>query len=293
MAAVVDHSIWSFCFAKGTLPRDFTQGSPVASNAGTHEIPMMYSAIVTAGPQRHVYLVDTGFTGGDSMTGKRFADVETPDEVLAKVGLTPADVDTILLTHLHFDHAGNLDAFPRAEIILQRSEYEAWRAALAALPDTSAGKSSWVLSSLNLDDIATFERAIAAGRVRFVEGDTEVAPGITLRLEAESHTFGSQWVEVATPDGAFVLAGDALASYPNIERMWPPGYHQGNGWNLLRGYNRLRAAVGEDRLHRIVPGHDMQVFQRNPSWVAGRNPVAEMHVAQGARSFIPTAGASA
>ncbi|MBL6456648.1 N-acyl homoserine lactonase family protein [Belnapia sp. T6] len=284
MAGIGDHSIWSFCFAKGVLPCDFIRGSPIASNTGTHEIPMIYSAIRPAGTDR-LFLVDTGFAGGDSMTGRRFADVETPEEVLGKVGLAPAQVDTILLTHLHFDHAGNIDAFPGAEIIVQRSEYEGWQRALAELEDNAAGKQSWVLSSLNLDDIARMERAVAAGRVRFVEGDVEVFPGITLRLEPESHSFGSQWVEVATPDGPFVLAGDVLASYANIERMWPPGYHQGNGWRLLQGYRRLRALVGEE-LHRIVPGHDMEVFRRVPSRVIGRNPVAELHLARGDRSFL-------
>ena len=53
-----------------------------------------------------------------------FADFEKPDAVLPKVELEPMDVDTILMTHLHFDHAGNLDAFPNANIIIQRYEYE-------------------------------------------------------------------------------------------------------------------------------------------------------------------------
>src|SRR4051794_28993866 len=283
--AASDFSIWTCCFAKGVLPCDFIRGSPIASNTGTHEIPMLYSVIRPAGSDR-VLLVDTGFAGGESMTGRRFADVETPAEVLGKLGLAPEDVDTILLTHLHFDHAGNLDAFPRAEIILQRSELEGWRQALAEAGDISAGKANWVLSSLNPADIATVEGALAAGRVRLIEGDHEVMPGLTLRLSAESHSFGSQWVELATPDGPYAIASDVLASYATLERMWPPGYHQGNGWNLLRSYARLRALVGEARLNRIVPGHDMELFRRNPSRFIGRNPVAELRVAPGAQSLL-------
>lgn len=281
-----DHSIWTCCFAKGLLPRDFIQGSPIASNTGTHEIPMLISVILPAGPGARPILVDTGFAGGESMTGRRFADYEAPEDVLAKLGFAPEDVETILLTHLHFDHAGCLDRFPRARILLQRSEYEGWRRALDTRTDMATGKQSWVLSSLNLDDIARFEAAMGEGRVRFLDGDAEVLPGITLHLAAESHTFGCQWVEIETADGPYAVAGDCAVSYANIERMWPPGYHQGNAWNLLRCYETLVALVGLDRLHRIVPGHDMELFRRNPSGVIGRNPVAEIHLAAGTPSRL-------
>jgi hypothetical protein len=110
-----------------------------------------------------------------------------------------------------------------------------------------------------------------------------VCPGIKLHLAADTHTFGSQWIEVSTPAGPHVVAGDAVASYANLERMWPPGYHQGNCWNLLDTYRHLRSMVGEGHLDRIVPGHDMEVFRRTPSWTA------EVHLAAGQRSFMRTA----
>ena len=132
-----DYSIWSFCFAKGKIPRDFIEGSPVGSNQGLLDIPMVYSVIASApvSGKRKVFVIDTGFATGKSMTGRVFADFETPDVVLAKVELTPADVDTIILTHLHFDHAGNIDAFPNANILVQRYEYEGWKRALKSLGD--------------------------------------------------------------------------------------------------------------------------------------------------------------
>jgi hypothetical protein len=57
-----DHSIWSFCYAKDQVPRDFIEGSPVGSNQGMLQIPMVYSVIATpySAGQRAVYLVDTG-----------------------------------------------------------------------------------------------------------------------------------------------------------------------------------------------------------------------------------------
>lgn len=284
----LDYSIWSFCFAKGQVPRDFIEGSPVGSNKGLLQIPMVYSVIAASHGDRNrdVILVDTGFASGRSMTGRAFADFEEPNAILAKIALEPRDVSTVVLTHMHFDHIGNIDAFPNARLVLQRSEYEGWKHALNAIDAHSADKANWILSSMNLDDIVRLERAKEAGRLLLIDGVHEVRPGIVLRPAPDSHTFGSQWVEISVPEGAYVIAGDVIASYSNFERMWPPGYHQGNAWNLLAAYRTIGHILGEGGTRRLVPGHDMELFRRTPSWISGRNPAAQVRLAAGARSFI-------
>ena len=258
----------------------------INSNQGTVENPMAFT-IVATGPgavRQRVIAVDTGFEGGLSMTGNRFERVESVPAVLAKLGYTPADVDVVVLTHLHFDHAGNFDAFPNAEIFVQKHEYESWLAVIGAMGDTSVGKRSWKLSSIDVALIERFEAAVWAGRITLLDGDREVAPGITCRLARDSHTFGSQWVEVQTPDGPYVVAGNCVYWYANVERMWPPGYLQGNPWNLIRMFEQLRELLGADYLDRIVPGHDMQIYSRHSSFTIGENPIAEVHLAAGVRS---------
>lgn len=286
-----DHSIWTCCYARGRIPTDMMGGCPICSNQGMTDIPMAYSLIVSgpAVPERRVILVDCGFKSGNSMTGSRFQNVEMPEAVLAKTGFRPEDVDTLVLTHLHFDHAGNFDAFPNARIFVQRVEYEKWRAVIAAMPDLSAGKQHWALSSMDVEALERFGKAVDAGKVTLLEGDAEVSPGVTCRLAADTHTFGSQWVEVETHSGPYVIAGDCVYWYGNIERMWPPGYLQGNPWNLMSTYERLRGLVGEERLERIIPGHDMQIFSRHRNWMAGLNPVAEVHLADGEPSRVAVA----
>ncbi len=285
---MTDHSIWTFCYARGRIPNDMMGGCPVCSNQGMTDIPMAYSLIASAPGQSpaHRVLVDCGFKSAQSMTGSQFQSVEMPAVVLAKVGLRPSDIDVLVLTHLHFDHAGNFDAFPNARIVVQRSEYERWRAVIDALPDRSAGKRMWELSSMDVDMLDQFSAAVAAGRIELIDGDTEVAPGVTCRLAADSHTFGSQWVEVETAAGPHVIAGDCVYWYANMERMWPPGYAQGNAWNLMSTYRRLRDLVGPDHLERVIPGHDMDIFKRHRNWLSGLNPVAEIHLATGERSRL-------
>jgi N-acyl homoserine lactone hydrolase len=249
----------------------------------------MHYTLVATGPamdRRRLVVVDTGFESGRSMTGRPFENLEMPLTTFAKAGFRPEDVDIVVLTHLHFDHAGNFKAFPNARIVCQRREYDLWKETIAGIADTSPGKSLWVLSSMDLDLFKLFETAVADGRVDFVDGDAEISAGVHCRLAADSHTFGSQWVEVETAAGPHVIAGDCVYWYANLERMWPPGYLQGNPWNLMKTYERVRALVGDDRLQRVIPGHDMQIYARHPSWVAGAHPVAEVHLAKGEGSRI-------
>jgi glyoxylase-like metal-dependent hydrolase (beta-lactamase superfamily II) len=284
----IDHSIWSFAYAQGRLPADFMGGCPVCSNQGMVDIPMVYSLVTTGSEaaRARTIAVDTGFKGGQSMTGRKFENIEMPDAVLGKVGCRPEDVDTVVLTHMHFDHAGNFDAFPKARFVVQRMEYERWQQVIASLPDLSVGKSSWMLSSLDIDVFKRFEKAIADGRVDFLDGDAEIAPGLWCRLAQDTHTFGSQWLEIATATGPYVIAGDCVYWYANVERMWPPGYVQGNTWNLMQAYERLRKVVGSEHLERIIPGHDGEIFTRHRSWTSGLNPVAEVHLAKGEKSRV-------
>ena len=179
-----DHSIWSYCYARGRIPTDMMGGCPVCSNQGMTDIPMLYSVIASApaAAERRLILVDCGFKSGNSMTGSRFQNIEMPETVLAKTGFRPEDVDTLVLTHLHFDHAGNFDAFPNARIYVQRREYERWQEVIAAIPDLSVGKEHWALSSMDVEVLQRFGAAVAAGRVTLLDGDSKIAPGVHLSL---------------------------------------------------------------------------------------------------------------
>ena len=186
----------------------------------------------------------------------------------------------MILTHLHFDHAGNLDRFPNATFHVQRAEYDGWKRVFEMPDGLGSDNARWPLSSINPADFEILDALIADGRVAFLDGDTEIAPGVICRLARDTHTFGSQWVEIETSDGPYVVAGDCVYWYANVERMWPPAYVQGNTWNLIETYRRLRTLLADD-IDRIVPGHDPELFERHPSWVAGHHPVAEIHLAAG------------
>ena len=70
--------------------------------------------------------------------------------------------------------------------------------------------------------------------------------GVICHLAKDTHSFGSDWIEVQTATGPYVVAGDCVYWYDNIEQMWPPGYDQGNSWNIIRAYREIRENLDGD-----------------------------------------------
>jgi glyoxylase-like metal-dependent hydrolase (beta-lactamase superfamily II) len=104
-------------------------------------------------------------------------------------------------------------------------------------------------------------RRAYAGRVRFHDGDAELAPGVSLHLVG-GHTMGLQIVRVATRRGWVVLASDASHFYANMEqqRPYPIVYNLGD---MADGWRRAHALA--DSPAHVIPGHDPLVMERYPA----------------------------
>ena len=121
-------------------------------------------------------------------------------EALAKVGLKPEEVDTLILTHLHFDHVATVDLFHNARIIVQKKE---WEFAHHPTPHMKGTYDQTALSKIENMDLV------------LVDGDTEIAKGIRV-VTLPGHTKGLQGVAVDTEKGAYLLASDHFYTYFNI-----------------------------------------------------------------------------
>ena len=197
-------------------------------------------------------VIDTGF---DEAEGKRRGREVTrePRECLAMVDVDPASVKDIVITHLHFDHAGTIDHFPNATFHLQEAEMAYATGRYMCHPQVTHAYSPEIVCNM--------VRAVFRGRVMFHDGDAEVAPNITVH-RVGGHTAGLQVVRVLTRRGWLVLASDASHFYENIDTANPfPIIH--NLGDMYEAYRKLRTLSGAANL--IVPGHDPLVMKRYPT----------------------------
>lgn len=286
-----DYSIWSLAYCQVDIPRDFMGGSGIYSNHGTIQAPMLYTLLIggEVGGKQHIALVDCGFRNDYWLDRYAFSRWEEPRDVLGRIGVTPEDIEVILVTHMHFDHMGNFEAFPNAQLVVQLDEYLGWSEAVCnAHHLQTEEEKAWIFSSFDPTDLVRAAAGVSSGRVRFIRGDEEVLPGVTARLAKDSHTFGSQWFSVQTQNGPYAIAGDTVYWYSNVERMWPPGYNQGNPFNLLEVYKTMQHELRRET-SRIIPGHDPLIRERHPSWIAeSGNEVSEITLREGDRSRRPT-----
>lgn len=223
-------------------------------------MPMDYFVWAAVSPE-HTVVVDAGFTAEVAARRER-KHLRCPTEGLSKLGIDSARVPLVVLTHLHYDHVGNLDKFPAAAFVVQEEEMAFWTGRYAGRPHFRG--------IVEAEDVVQLVRANFAGRVRFVAGSAEVLPGIEVH-EAGGHSTGLQIVSVKTARGTVVLASDAAHFYANIEQDRPYSFVA----DLPRMYGAfdLVRSLADSPLH-VIPGHDPLVMSRFPAAGIGLENVA-------------------
>jgi len=212
-------------------------------------MPMDYFVWVAVSPERTV-VIDTGFTSEVSQRRGGRTYLRCPVESLAQLGVSPERVDDVIITHLHYDHAGNFDRFPKARFHLQEAEMGYATGRYMHYPRLS--------HSFEVDDVCGLVRLNYKQRVYFHNGNGQVAPGISVHW-AGGHTAGLQFARIHTRRGWVVLASDVSHFYENFEKGRPfsTAFHVGE---MLEGFERLREQA--DSMAHIVPGHDPEVMRR-------------------------------
>lgn len=241
----------------------------------THMLDMMTPCLVPVlafylegGSQK--ILVDTGVIDpAEDGTFHGFPIIDGGEKgmikALAQIDLKPEDIDIVIITHLHFDHAANVSLFPNARFILQKKE---WEYSQAPLPIQRGVYLTQILNELEHYDL------------NLVDDGYEVADGVQV-ICVPGHTKGQQGVVINTSDGTYVIAGDLCYIraniYPDIDELidltgnkiactpqpehafYPPGIHT----DLSDWYDsvwRILKIAGSRK--KIIPGHD--------PWLVGR-----------------------
>jgi len=231
-------------------PANFVGGDP-------HDIlqPLDYYVWAIVGPSG-TFIVDTGFDA--AMAKKRGRALLKPvGEGLRAIGILSDTVEHVIVSHLHYDHTGNYDLFPRARYHLQDRE-------MAYATGRSMCHQALRLP-FEADDVVAMVRKVFAGRVEFHDGADEIVPGVTVH-HIGGHSKGLQSVRVKTRRGYVVLAADAAHLYAHLDtgRIFPLTY---NVHEVVEGYVTLgKLATSRDH---VIPGHDPLVLARYPAAKAG------------------------
>lgn len=190
-----------------------------------HRIPLACRAMLIEDEGRYI-LFETGIgTFFPPAMRERYGVVETSHvllENLARAGITHEDVDVVVLSHLHFDHAGGLFApyeegrplrllFPKARFVVSRGAWE------RAVHPHARDRASYVPELPGLLE--------ATGRLEIVEGDRAAALSPDYRMHySEGHTPGQMLVEVSTALGPVVFGGDLVPGRPWVHLPITMGY---------------------------------------------------------------------
>ena len=158
-------------------------------------------------------LVDTGF---DPEVGRRRGRtcLLEPADAMAQLGVGPETVSRVVLTHLHYDHTGNLDRFPDAELLVPARELDFWLGPLA--------RRAQFAHAVEATELGQVLAAVDAGRVRRLEGGEEIAEGVHAILLG-GHSPGQLAIGIDAVAGWTVLASDAMHFYEELERDRPFG----------------------------------------------------------------------
>ena len=218
--------------------------------------PIDYFVWAAVSPEATV-IVDAGFT---PETAKRRGNrdyLQSPMDTLRQLGVEAGAVEHLVITHLHYDHVGHVRDFPAAQVLVQRSEYGFWTG-----PFAMRGEYGHLHER---EDMVYLRKQVASGRLRLIDGDFTVVPGVTLH-PLGGHTQGLQVVRVTTAAGHVVLASDASHFYENIgsDRPYSIVDHLPS---MYRAFDRIRELADAEEL--IIPGHDPAVLKRFPAAAPG------------------------
>lgn len=164
-------------------------------------------------------------------------------------GYQPGDVETVILSHLHWDHCYNLELFSDATVLAQRAEIEY---AIAPYPMHADGYDAKSLGRtppwLQID-------------LTPVEGETELYPGVSL-FPTPGHTVGHQSVAVDTGSETTVIAADAVPTFENVDRAESVPRIRGLSVDDFDWWDSAQTIL--DRGGPILPGHEWDILETNP-----------------------------
>lgn len=231
---------------------------------------------------REKILIEAGIGAGHS---EKFAStfcIQKPRSIqtdLRFLGLTPADITAVVVTHLHFDHAGGLVdwksgelLFPNARVIIQEKE---WEAAMHPHPKNQASY------------LPEFLTPLKRARLDLVDGEKEIAPGIKV-FKTGGHTLGHQAVFIKSGIKTIAYLGDLVPTAAHVNPLWAMAYDIEPEKSISMKQTFLREGVSNDWMMVLVhdPHHPVgSVHLENQKFIYQPTTVGEPFSLQSVQLF--------
>lgn len=188
-------------------------------------------------------VVDTGYDYDEAKRRNRPIE-RSPSEALKSININASEVTDVIITHLHYDHAGGLMEFPNAKFHLQETEMS-YATGPCMCHET-------IKMPFTGEHICQMVKNLYSGRVIFYNGIGSIHPGVTVHLIG-GHSRGLQSVRVKTENGFMCLASDATHFYENF-LTGKPFPIVVDLEDMLNGFKTIRSLASNDDL--VIPGHD-------------------------------------
>lgn len=255
------YHVYSLCYGK--VPERRVHQNFLRRDMHDGPMPLDFNIWVVRNAARTI-LVDTGF--GERRARERGLPISLdPVDALARIGIDPDEITDIVITHLHFDHSGNLSRFKKAKFHIQDEE--------VAFATGRSMCHAHIRMPFDVEDVVTLVRHTYGERVVFHSGDVELFPGISLHV-LPGHTPGLQSVSVNTGRGAVLLASDASHTYANFAARSPYSLIVDVS-DTIESYEKMMKLGGS--VDHIIPGHDPLVREFYPAILVNGIELQALH----------------
>jgi N-acyl homoserine lactone hydrolase len=249
-----------------------TNSAPISAqiasehNAGFMNLTLSYTLIQGNG---HNILVDCG-VNYDEPDSKAICEAyavqnfKMPKDVLARVGLTPEDIDTVILTHCHFDHMGGIKLFPNAHFYIQKDEILESLASLSLPKKFNRAKNAFLPCELK-----TACEYICNGRMTLLDGDEQIFEGIRVIALPMGHSYCGEMVLVEVLENGKkiekVLSGDVAYVQENVlgmnnDGVYVPFTAVGSPITVIEHIDKAYALAGYD-INNLILNHEVRNYE--------------------------------
>lgn len=213
-------------------------------------IGMDYFVWLIETPQQTI-VVDTGFSNAGGANRSRTF-LAHPVDAIRAMGVDPGAGPEVLVTHAHYDHIGNLDAFPNSRVTIAADEYAFWTSGMERRDQFAHSVETAELDQLRL--------VHDEGRLRTFDDEIDIAEGVRMR-KVGGHTPGQSIVLVDTSDGTVALASDAVHYYEEYEDDVPFAF-VADLPAMYAGFDLLHQLERDGEVQHVVSGHDPDTLNR-------------------------------